>query len=81
MFLIPFTGFPSSWKSFFVIASGLILISLSIKVSLPRRGSKARQKREKVTPVFVENIPIYPRDGHIEKDSESNRNQDKNVME
>ncbi len=81
MFLIPFTGFPSSWKSFFVIVCGLTLISLSIKISIPKRGFKGRQKREKVTPVFVENIPIYPRDSHSQIDLESNRNRDKNVME
>lgn len=81
IFLIPFTGFPSSWKSFFVVLSGLILIFLSIKISIPRRGSKLRQKREKVTPVFVENIPIYPRDIHNQADFESDRNQHKNVME
>ncbi len=73
IFLIPFMGFPSFWKSAFVILSGLALILTSVKVSLPKKNSKLRSKREKVTPVFVENIPIYPREevsGQTSKNSE-----------
>lgn len=59
-------GFPGSWKSAFIIVSGISLVLLSVKVSLPKKSSRARMKKEKVTPVFVENIPIYPRDNTIE---------------
>lgn len=66
IFLIPFLGFPSFWKTLFVTLSGIFLISLSIKISLPKKGSKTRTRREKVTPVFVENIPVYPKDNTLE---------------
>lgn len=66
IFLIPFTGFPSSWKSAFIIISGIVLVSLSVKISLPKKNSRVRSRKEKVTPVFVENIPIYPRDNTFE---------------
>lgn len=69
IFLIPFMGFPSAWKSAFVIISGITLILMSIKISLPKKNSKSRLKKEKVTPVFVENIPIYPRDNTPESGS------------
>lgn len=49
-----------------ITVSGIALISLSVKVSLPRKNLKVRGKREKVTPVFVENIPIYPKDDTME---------------
>ncbi len=74
IFLIPFMGFPSFWKSTFVVISGLALILTSVKVSLPKKNSRLRSKREKVTPVFVENIPIYPRE---EVSNQSSRNSEK----
>jgi len=78
IFTIPFLGFPSFWKTLFIVFSGLILIFLSIKISLPKRPVKGRSKREKITPVFVENVPIYPRDNTME----SNQNRSKvNIKE
>ena len=66
IFLIPFLGFPSFWKTVMITLSGLALILLSVKVTLPRKNLKARGKREKITPVFVENIPVYPKDDTME---------------
>ena len=66
IFLIPFSGFPMSWKSTLIILSGIILVFLSVKISLPKKNSRTKLRREKVTPVFVENIPIYPRDNTVE---------------
>lgn len=68
IFLIPFTGFPSSWKTAFIVISGLVLMFMSVKVSLPKKNIRSRIKKEKVTPVFVENIPIYPREGFGKED-------------
>lgn len=66
IFLIPFMGFPSSWKSVFIIISGIALVLMSVKITLPKKTSKTRSRKGKSTPVFVENIPIYPRDNTIE---------------
>ena len=58
IFLIPFLGLPSFWKTTFIILSGVTLVGLSVKLTLPRKAPKGRLKREKITPVFVENSPI-----------------------
>ncbi|MDQ5949282.1 MAG: hypothetical protein QG589_408 [Patescibacteria group bacterium] len=56
---LPFLGFPSSWKTFFLVISGLYIIAGTIKITLPRRGAiKKLRKKEKITPVFMENAPI-----------------------
>ena len=53
-----FDGIPRSWKVFFTIISALYLVIISLKINLPKRGVVKRVKRkEKVTPVFVENYP------------------------
>ena len=56
LFLIPFLGFPSSWKTFFSIVSGLILISLSLSNSIKRRMTirNLQSKSEVASPVFVD---------------------------
>lgn len=59
VFLIPFLGFPSSWKTFFVIICGLVLVGLSLKITLPKKGViKKIRRKDKTTPVFTENSPI-----------------------
>ena len=78
IFLIPFLGLPSSWKTGLVIISGLILVALSVRVSLPKKNIRSRQRREKVTQVFVESAPVYPRENVLEsierKDAGTNHN-------
>ena len=66
IFIIPFLGLPTFWKTVFIILSGLTLIALSIKIILPRKQARGRIKKNKVTPVFVENTP-YPTDDTIKK--------------
>lgn len=66
IFLIPFLGFPTFWKTVMITLSGLFLIAISIKIVLPRKNTRPKSRREKVTPVFVENIPIYPKDDTLE---------------
>ena len=55
-----FLGLPSSWKATLVFLSGVTLILLSVKLTLPKKPTKNLRKKEKVTPIFVENSPIYP---------------------
>ncbi len=59
IFLIPFLGFPSFWKTIFVTLSGATLVLLSVKIVIPRKGFKNKIKKERITPVYVENIPVY----------------------
>lgn len=73
IFLIPFLGFPSAWKSAFVIISGISLVLMSVKISLPKKGSRIKTKKERSTPVFVENIPIYPKDNTLESSVKSEK--------
>ncbi len=61
IFVIPFLGLPTSWRASLVMIAGLGLIALSIKITLPRRLAKSGKKlrrKEKVSAVFVENMPI-----------------------
>ncbi len=59
IFLIPFLGIPTSWKTFFLLLSALALVAMSVKISIPKKASAKRiRKKEKITPVFTENSPI-----------------------
>ena len=60
--VIPFLGIPASWKTTCIVLSALTLVALSVKIVLPKKPSKTRVKREKITPVFVENSPIFPKE-------------------
>jgi hypothetical protein len=66
IFIVPFLGVPSSWKTLFITLSGLTIIIMSVKISLPKKTTKTRIKREKVTPVFVQSTPIYPKDNNLD---------------
>lgn len=67
IFTIPFLGFPSTWKAVFTVISGILLVILSLKLNIPRKNIR-RVHKEKVTPVFVESVPIvYPKNDTIEK--------------
>ncbi|TAL49417.1 hypothetical protein EPN83_00705 [Patescibacteria group bacterium] len=44
LMFLPFTGFPSSWKWFFVFLSGAGLIAISIHTSVRRRLSTRRRR-------------------------------------
>jgi hypothetical protein len=66
IFLIPYLGIPSSWKTFFIVTSGIVLMVLSIKITLPKKTTKSRTRKEKITPVYVESIPAYPRENNID---------------
>lgn len=59
--LIPFLGFPSTWKTFMIVISGLTLISFSVEITIPKKIPKRTLRRkETITPVFRESIIIPP---------------------
>lgn len=66
IFVIPFLGIPGSWRTTFIVLSGIALIILSIKITLPKKPLKSRMRREKVTTVYVESIPVYPKESMVD---------------
>ena len=59
--LIPFLGFPSAWKTFMIVISGLTLISFSVEITIPKKIPKrALRRKETITPVFRESMIIQP---------------------
>lgn len=65
--LIPFLGFPSSYKSFFIIASGLFVVLLAFlhareKRRIERSLFEMSHRKETVTEVFAERRPIWNRE-------------------
>lgn len=59
--LIPFLGFPSAWKTFMIVISGLTLISFSVEITIPKKIPKRTLRRkETITPVFRESMIIQP---------------------
>ena len=60
IFLVPFLGVPSSWKTFFIVVSGIVLVLLSLKINIPKKYI-ARQKMKKDKPFLASNeTPIIP---------------------
>lgn len=61
-----FFGIPNSWKISLTIISAIYLLFISVRIELPKRGINKRiRKKEKITPVFVENSPLTKVDGVI----------------
>jgi hypothetical protein len=58
IFLIPFLGFPGFWKTVFTIISGLSLVALSVKFSVPKKTIRPKQRKDKVVPFAPENIVV-----------------------
>lgn len=52
--LMPFLGFPSSWKTVFYFVFGVILIIVAAVGHVRRRSSHITERREVVTEVYVE---------------------------
>lgn len=61
LFIIPFLGFPSFWKTFFVCVSGLTLVALSIQIKVPQKTIKTRIRKEKPPQSFDINSPMQPK--------------------
>lgn len=59
--LIPFLGFPSAWKTFMIVLSGVLLISFSVNITIPKKIPRRSVKRkETVNSVFRESIITTP---------------------
>ncbi len=50
-----------------VSLSGLALVILSTQITIPKKHHKPKARRERSTPVFVENAPVYPSNDTVEK--------------
>ncbi len=59
--LMPFLGFPTTWKNFFDVVFGVSLIALSFSVAIKRRSSvkkSVRRKKEGMNPMFVDAMAV-----------------------
>ena len=56
IFLLPFLGLPTFWKTFFIIFSGVTLSLLSLRMSLPRKVIRTKVKTEKESPIQVQDV-------------------------
>lgn len=54
--VLPYTGFPSSWKTVLLIITGLVLIYIGIALLKRKKQSEALDKSEKRTGTFTEVI-------------------------
>ncbi len=72
--IIPFLGFPSAWKTFMILASGLTLIGFSVDITIPKKiPRRIVRRKETVNPVFRESIITNPNSGtKKEKNTEKN---------
>lgn len=53
--IMPFLGFPSSWKTLFYVLFGVILIIAATVGHVRRRSPIIEERREVITEVYVEN--------------------------
>ena len=59
IFLIPYLGLPTFWKTTLITICGILLVLSSIKISIPtKKISRTRIKKEK--PIGVNMEGIYP---------------------
>ena len=70
IFLIPFLGFPTSWKTTLVILSGLYLVYLSVKIILPKKNIRVKVKKERVAPLITEPV-VKINEIQVESNTES----------
>lgn len=70
--LVPFLGFPSSWKTLFVAVSGLAIAALSIDWRFLRRKKRAAKGRrtKRDDEAFVEHEPARPAADRPEREEE-----------
>ncbi len=58
IFLLPFLGLPSFWKTLFVSLSGLLLIALSMKFQVPKKVVRPKKTREKTSSIYPNATPL-----------------------
>lgn len=60
IFLIPFLGLPTFWKTMFVCFCGLMLVALSIKIVIPNKAASKpavkRTRTKKISPVILDSV-------------------------
>lgn len=54
LLMMPFLGFPSSWKTVFYIVVGFILIIMAVLGHIRRRSPMIDERQQVVTEVYVE---------------------------
>lgn len=69
VFLLPFIGLPTFWKTLLSVFIGTTLAFSSVEFYIPRKNIKSRVRKEKVSDITIENIPVYPRDNIIDVNS------------
>jgi len=67
IFLIPFMGLPTFWKTLIIVLCGISLVvsSISVTISIPKKPVKHKAKKEKNSKMSVEDIAVYPKDNII----------------
>jgi ABC-type nickel/cobalt efflux system permease component RcnA len=55
--LVPFLGFPASWKTFLIVASGLVIAFLALTII-------ARKRKKN----YKKNNPVHNHDHHVVHD-------------
>jgi len=76
--IIPFLGFPSAWKTFMILVSGITLIGFSINITIPKKiPRRIVRRKETVNPVFSESIITTPNSG-VKREKNFEKNTDKN---
>jgi len=83
LIILPLTGFPPAWKSFFILAMGLTLIVLSFMVAAKRRASARRVRRQRREQVQeINTTPVHADDASVpeETDSYSSEDSDKTTF-
>lgn len=80
--VIPFLGFPSAWKTFIIVASGVLLLSFSVNITIPKKIPKRIVRRkETVNPVFRESIITTPASSKKERISDTPAISDKESID
>lgn len=67
IFLLPFVGLPTFWRTVLSAAIGLTLVIASVDFTFHKKISKPKHKKEKekVVEQVYESIPLYPKDNIV----------------
>lgn len=65
IFLLPFIGIPTFWRTLFYVMIGITLAFSSVDLVFPKKLSRPKHRREKHTDVVIESVPIYPKDNIV----------------
>lgn len=52
--LMPFLGFPSTWRTIYYVLAGLCLVIIAVNTHIQERTNDTVERHEVVTEVFVE---------------------------